>query len=149
MAEIQGCELPEDLYYDVEKDTWAKPIGNNLVILGMTDVAQTQAGKILHVTFKKIGSLVQRRGNTATIESGKWVGPIPSPVAGEIVEVNEALLKDPLLLNISPYKDAWVSKVKASDLNELNNLLTGAIAVEKYREKIIKEQIQCMRCSSQ
>jgi glycine cleavage system H protein len=149
MSEIQGCELPDDLYYDVEKDTWAKPLGNNVIMLGMTDVAQTQAGKILHVTFKKIGSLVQRRGNTATIESGKWVGPIPSPVAGEIVEVNEALLKDPLLLNISPYKDAWVSKVKASDLSELNNLLTGAAAVEKYREKIIKEQIQCMRCSSQ
>ena len=149
MAEVEGCELPEDLYYDVEKDTWAKPIGNNVIMLGMTDVAQTQAGKILHVTFKKIGSLVQRRGNTATIESGKWVGPIPSPVAGEIVEVNEALLKDPLLLNISPYKDAWVSKVKASDLSELKNLLTGKGAVEKYREKIIKEQIQCMRCSSQ
>lgn len=149
MAEVQGCELPEDLYYDVEKDTWAKPLGNNIIMLGMTDVAQTQAGKILHVTFKKIGSLVQRRGNTATIESGKWVGPIPSPVAGEIIEVNEALLKDPLLLNISPYKDAWVSKVKASDLSELKNLLTGFEAVEKYREKIIKEQIQCMRCSSQ
>ncbi len=149
MAEVQGCELPEDLYYDVEKDTWAKPLGNNIIMLGMTDVAQTQAGKILHVTFKKIGSLVQRRGNTATIESGKWVGPIPSPVAGEIVEVNEALLKDPLLLNISPYKDAWVSKVKASDLSELKNLLTGKGALEKYREKIIKEQIQCMRCSSQ
>ena len=149
MAEVQGCELPEDLYYDVEKDTWAKPLGNNIIMLGMTDVAQTQAGKILHVTFKKIGSLVQRRGNTATIESGKWVGPVPSPVAGEIVEVNEALLKDPLLLNISPYKDAWVSKVKASDLSELKNLLTGKGALEKYREKIIKEQIQCMRCSSQ
>ena len=149
MAEVQGCELPEDLYYDIEKDTWAKPLGNNIIMLGMTDVAQTQAGKILHVTFKKIGSLVQRRGNTATIESGKWVGPIPSPVAGEIVEVNEALLKDPLLLNISPYKDAWVSKVKAFDLSELKNLLNGSEAVEKYREKIIKEQIQCMRCSSQ
>ena len=149
MAEVQGCELPDGLYYDIEKDTWAKPLGDNIIMLGMTDVAQTQAGKILHVTFKKIGSIVQRRGNTATIESGKWVGPIPSPVAGEIVEVNEALLKDPLLLNISPYKDAWVSKVKASDLSELNNLLTGKEAVEKYREKIIKEQIQCMRCSSQ
>ena len=149
MAEVQGCELPEDLYYDVEKDTWAKPLENNVVMLGMTDVAQTQAGKILHVTFKKTGSVVQKRGNTATIESGKWVGPIPSPVSGEIIEVNEALLKDPLLLNVSPYKDAWVRKVKASDISELNSLLTGKEAVEKYREKIIKEQIQCMRCSSQ
>ncbi len=149
MAEVQGCELPEDLYYDVEKDTWAKPLDGNIIMLGMTDVAQTQAGKILHVTFKKIGSFVKRRGNTATIESGKWVGPVPSPASGEIVEVNEALLKDPLLLNISPYKDAWVSKVKASDLSELNDLLTGREAVEKYREKIIREQIQCMRCSSQ
>ena len=149
MAEVQGCELPEDLYYDVEKDTWAKPLGDNIVMLGMTDVAQTQAGKILHVTFKKVGSIVQKRGNTATIESGKWVGPIPSPVSGEIIEVNEALLKDPLLLNLSPYTDAWVSKVKASDINELKTLLTGKEAVEKYKEKIIKEQIQCMRCSSQ
>ncbi len=149
MAEVQGCELPEDIYYDIEKDTWAKPLGDNIIMLGMTDVAQTQAGKILHVTFKKIGSLVQRRGNTATIESGKWVGPIPSPVAGEIVEVNEALLKDPLLLNISPYKDAWVTKVKAASLDDLKYLVTGKEAVEKYREKIIKLQIQCMRCSNQ
>lgn len=149
MAEVQGCELPEDLYYDIEKDTWAKPLENNIVMLGMTDVAQTQAGKILHVTFKKVGSVVQRRGNTATIESGKWVGPIPSPVSGEIVEVNELLLKDPLLLNISPYKDAWVSKVKAANFGDLKFLLTGKEAVEKYKEKIIKEQIQCMRCSNQ
>ncbi|MFW0884820.1 glycine cleavage system protein H [Candidatus Acidulodesulfobacterium sp. H_13] len=149
MAEIQGCELPENLYYDIEKDVWAKPLDGNIVMLGMTDVAQTQAGKILHVTFKKVGSIVRKRGNTATIESGKWVGPIPSPVSGEIIEVNEVLLKDPLLLNISPYEDAWVSKVKASDLSELSGLLTGKEAVEKYREKIIKDQIQCMRCSSQ
>jgi glycine cleavage system H protein len=149
MAEVQGCELPEDIYYDIEKDTWAKLLDDNIIMLGMTDVAQTQAGKILHVTFKKVGSVVQRRGNTATIESGKWVGPIPSPVSGEIVEVNELLLKDPLLLNISPYKDAWATKVKAANLDDLKLLLTGKEAVEKYREKIIKEQIQCMRCSSQ
>ena len=149
MAEVQGCELPEDIYYDTEKDTWAKPEDNNIVILGMTDVAQTQAGKILHVTFKKTGTMVNRRGNTATIESGKWVGPIPSPVSGEIIEVNEKLLNDPLLLNILPYTDGWVTKVKASNLDELKFLVTGKEAIELYREKIIKEQIQCMRCSSQ
>ena len=53
MAEVQGCELPEDLYYDVEKDTWAKPLENNVVMLGMTDVAQTQAEKFCTLLLKK------------------------------------------------------------------------------------------------
>jgi glycine cleavage system H protein len=78
------------------------------------------------------------------VESGKWVGPVKSPVAGEIIEVNEGLASDAQLINRSPYRDGWVVKMKASNLEaEMNELTTGDEAVEAYRRKIEEDGIEC------
>ena len=67
----------------------------------------------------------------ATVESGKWVGPVKSPVTGEIIEVNKELASDAQLINRSPYKNGWVVKMKASNLEaEMTELTTGDEAVE-------------------
>ena len=58
----------------------------------MTDVAQSLAKTLVAVTPKAPGKIVQKGRNIATVESGKWVGPVTAPIGGEIVEVNEALV---------------------------------------------------------
>ena len=141
--EIKGCVIVKDLHYSVADNTWVKAEGD-VVTIGMTDIAQGLAGPILHAKTKAVGTARKKGRPIATVESGKWVGPVKSPVSGEIIEVNEGLAGDAQLINRSPYKDGWVVKMKADNLAEdLGGLLTGDAAVAAYKEKIESENIEC------
>ncbi|RMH83785.1 MAG: glycine cleavage system protein GcvH [Calditrichaeota bacterium] len=141
--EIRGCVILKHLYYAVDDHTWAQPNDDGTVTVGMTDVAQNLAGPILHARVKKVGTTRAKGKPIGTVESSKWVGPVKTPISGEIVEVNEALASDPQLLNRSPYKKGWIVKLKPSNLDEeLKELHTGDDAVQAYREKIEKEDIK-------
>lgn len=143
MAEIRGCRIPEDLYYLVEEHVWAKPEGE-LVTVGMTDVAQHLAKTIIAVTPKAVGRRVARGRSLATVESGKWVGPVPSPVNGEIVEVNELLAREPAAINRDPYGDGWVARLRADDwAADSAGLATGPEGVDAYRRFLEAEGISC------
>ena len=109
MTTVNNCNLPEDLYYVVGKHVWARPEGE-LVTVGMTDVAQSLAKTIVAVTAKAPGKAVQKGRNIATVESGKWVGPLTAPISGEIVAVNDALMVSPSLINSDPYGAGWVAR---------------------------------------
>ena len=141
---INECIILTNLYYAVEDNTWVKVNEDGTVTIGMTDVAQSLAGPILHARAKGVGAERKKGRPIATVESGKWVGPVKSPVTGEIVEVNEGLAKDAQLLNRSPYNQGWVIKMKPSNLDEdLAALVTGEAAVEAYRAKIEKDGVTC------
>jgi len=141
--EVKGCVILKDLHYSVQDNTWVKADGD-IVTIGMTDIAQSLAGPILHAKTKGVGTSRKKGRPIATVESGKWVGPVKSPVAGEIVEVNEGLASDAQLINRSPYKDGWVVKMKADNLAvDLSELTTGDAAVAAYKEKIEQDGIEC------
>jgi len=142
-----ACDIPEDLYYDVERDVWIR-FDDDVAVLGMTDVAQTRCGKIAAISFRDVGRKVSLGKTLATIESAKWVGPFPAPFSCEIVEVNDVgFSKDILLANKEPYTTGWLVKVKPTNLeNERSNLTTGNEAVEKYKERIKELKINCLRC---
>ncbi len=147
MAVYYGCDIPEDCYFDLERDVWIRFEGE-LAVLGMTDVAQTRGGKLVTITFKKPGKALKPGQSAAIIESAKWVGPFPMPFSGEIVETNEAgFARDILLVNKDPYGAGWLVKVRPTNLEaERAHLLTGAAAVEAYREKIVGLGVKCFRC---
>ena len=86
MESYRGCHVPPDRSYDLEGDLWVRFEGD-LVRLGMTDVAQTRMGRMVSILFKRPGRRVKAGGSVATVESAKWVGPIHTPFAGEVVEV--------------------------------------------------------------
>ena len=140
---IKGCIILKDLHYSVKDNTWIKTDGD-IVTIGMTDIAQGLAGPILHAKTKRVGTIRRKGRPIATVESGKWVGPVKSPVSGEIIEVNENLATDAQLINRSPYKDGWVVKMKVTDLEaDLSEMTTGDDAVEAYRQKIEQDGIEC------
>ena len=142
-----ACDIPEDLYYDIERDVWIRFDGD-VAVLGMTDVAQTRCGKFAAISFRDIGKLVLQGKTLATIESAKWVGPFPAPFSCEILEVNEdGFTKDILLANKDPYGIGWLVKVKPANLeNERDHLVTGDEAAEKYKVRIQELKVNCLRC---
>jgi glycine cleavage system H protein len=142
-----ACDIPEDLYYDIERDVWIRFEGD-IAVLGMTDVAQTRCGKFAAISFRDVGKRVAQGKTLATIESAKWVGPFPAPFSCEIVETNEeGFARNILLANKEPYTDGWLVKVRPTHLEEeRGHLVTGDEALERYRERINNLKINCLRC---
>ena len=78
------------------------------------------------------------------MESGKWVGPVPAPVSGEIVAVNDALTATPGLINSDPYGAGWVARLRPSDWDaDAVDLATGPEGIEAYREFLDAQGITC------
>ncbi|MFV2040120.1 MAG: glycine cleavage system protein GcvH [Acidimicrobiales bacterium] len=143
MSEVRSCNIPDDLYYLVEKHVWVSYDGE-LVTVGMTDVAQHLAKTFLSVTAKKPGKLVKKGRSVATVESSKWVGPVPSPVQGEVVEVNDAVVAKPSLINEDPYGEGWVARLRPEDwAGDSADLVTGAEGLAAYEAFLEAEGIDC------
>ncbi len=144
MAEVNGCLIPDDLLYDVDPEanafTWAKDNGDGTYTVGLTSVASAMAGRLVAYTPKKVGKVVKKRKSVATIESGKWVGPVPAPFEGKIVEVNDALKTNPALANDDPYGKGWIAKLEPTgDVK----LLDAAKAAEILKQVASEKGISC------
>lgn len=136
MANVRGCNLPDELLYDVENHIWYQETGDGNVRLGMTAVATAMAGQLVAFTPKKVGRSVDAGKSCATVESGKWVGPAKSAAAGSVVAVNEELVAKPSLANEDPYA-AWLVVIKPSDWGSVKGALTpGAQVAPKYEAKM-------------
>jgi glycine cleavage system H protein len=143
LATVRGCNIPDDLYYLVEKHVWARH-DDGVVTVGLTDVAQSLAKTMLSVTLKSAGKRVAKGKSVATVESSKWVGPVPSPVTGEIVEVNELVVREPATINTDPYGEGWIARLRADDWEaDAGDLVTGSAGVEAYGQFLEAEGIVC------
>ena len=141
---VKGCVILKDLHYNINNNTWVRVIDDSTVVIGMTDIAQSLAGALLHAKTKSPGTARRLGKPIATVESGKYVGPVKSPVAGEITKVNEALAGDAGLINRSPYNDGWIVEMKADNLSaDLGDMVTGDAAVAAYTEKIEQDGVEC------
>jgi len=141
---VKGCVVLKDLHYNINNNTWIKVVDDNTVVVGMTDIAQSLAGPLLHAKTKSPGTARRLGKPIATVESGKYVGPVKSPVTGEITKVNEALAADAGLINRSPYRDGWIVEMNAENLAaDLADMVTGDAAVTAYSEKIEQDGIEC------
>ena len=147
MATVRGCHLPEDLFYNIEKHVWAKPLGDDIVRIGMTAVAaKLSGGKLAAITVKtkSIGLEVKQGKSVATLESSKFVGPVPAPITGILERANEKLAGDPNIAVSDPYGDGWIAELKASNWEgEKGILVTGAEGLAKYAAKLEADGISC------
>ncbi|MBI2313335.1 MAG: glycine cleavage system protein H [Betaproteobacteria bacterium] len=141
-----GCEFRPELYYDREFQIWVRLEEGGIVSIGMTDISQTIAGKILHVRVRRPGNRRPAGKPVATIESGKWAGPVPNPFDCVIVDANPEVLDNPRLLNLAPY-EAWIARVRPSQALEqaLQGLVSGEAAYAGYCGRCRREDIHCER----
>ncbi len=137
MAEIEGYNMPEDLYYH-EDDTWIKIEGDQ-VRIGMTDFFQQAAGDIVYVDLPFEGDEVAQGEPFGKAQSAKWIGKLITPLSGIIEEVNYDLDSDSTIINKDPYGDAWIMVMTPSDLDgDKEGLIHGAEALVGF----VKGQIE-------
>lgn len=137
MASVKNCNLPDDLYYNVENNVWVRKESDGTVTVGMTAYACALAGEVVAYTPKKVGRTVDVNKSCATVESGKWVGPVKTPVAGEVAAINDAVAAKPGAINKDPYGEGWLVKLKPTNLDaELGALVTGAAVAPAFEAKM-------------
>lgn len=117
-------ETPDDLLY-ASSHEWARRLDDDIVEVGISDYAQEALGDVVYVELPEVGSEVSAGEECCAVESVKAASDIYAPVSGEIVEVNQELDGEPELLNESPYESGWMFRIKASDLSELESLLSA------------------------
>lgn len=123
---------PAGLLYSKEHE-WVKIDGDTATV-GITDYAQASLGDIVYVELPRVGATLPQFGNIGVVESVKAVSDIYTPIGGEVLEVNVALADDPAMLNRAPFEDGWLFKLKLTDVNERNNLLSADAYAELTKE---------------
>ena len=114
----------DGLYY-ADTHEWVKVEGETGVV-GITDHAQHELTDVVYVELPKLGKVVAAKLPSAVVESVKAASDIYSPVAGEVIEVNQALESNPALVNTDPFGDGWIYKVKLANPAEAKSLLDAA-----------------------
>lgn len=122
-----------DDYLYTHEHEWVK-VEDDTCLLGITDFAQKELGEVVFVELPEIGQVFNAGDEIGTIESVKAVAEVYTPVAGEIVEVNDNLNDDPELLNDDPQGDGWLVKLKFSSAADLRDLM-NAQAYAEYAGK--------------
>lgn len=147
MTNVRGCNLPEDLYYLIEKHVWAKPLDSGIVRVGMTAVAaKLSGGKLAAITVKAklVGQEVKQGKSLATVESSKFVGPVPAPVTGTLIRSNEKIAADPNIAVADPYGEGWIAEIQPSAWEtEKASLVTGTAGIAAYQAKLEADNISC------
>jgi len=124
-------KCPENLKYTQEHE-WVKSEGD-IAYVGITDFAQSELGDIVFVECETVGEKLSAGDPACTIEAVKTVSDVFMPVAGEVLEFNEKLSSNPDLINKDPYGEGWIVKIKPTNMEDINSLLTA----EEY-EKLIE-----------
>ena len=94
-------------------------------LVGITDYAQDQLGDIVYFELPKVGDRITHLGKMGEVESVKAVSDLFSPVSGEVIEVNGALVDQPELTNTDPFGAGWLLRVTMSDPSELDSLMSS------------------------
>ncbi len=124
--------VPSDLQYTADHE-WVK-IDGDIATVGITDFAQGELGDIVFVEVETEGEELEAEEVFGTIEAVKTVSDLFLPLAGKVIEFNEALNDDPALINSDPFGDGWVIKLKMSNVSDLESLMDA----EAYKNAIGK-----------
>ncbi len=121
--------LPTQLKY-TKSHEWAQLMDDGTLRIGITEHAQDLLGDMVFVELPAIGRNVAAHAECAVVESVKAASDVYSPVAGEIIAVNEALTSNPELVNKDPYGEGWLMRLKPNNSADLSGLLTAAAYAE-------------------
>ncbi len=114
-------ELDQNARYATTHE-WARQ-EDDLIVVGISDHAQDSMSDIVYVELPDVGDSMEQGDEFGVVESAKAVSDVYMPVSGEIVEVNTQLEAHPEKVNISPYQDGWMIKIRPTDPDQLDALM--------------------------
>lgn len=138
---IEGCEIPDDLYYDVENDIWVRGVGENLYQVGLTLPFFYRVGRPTRIKPRPVGSSIKKGSSLATVETPNYVGALYSPFNCEITSINENIVEN---IVKNPYK-TWVVQLRAVENPLDSGLLAGEEAKAIYEEKLRTGKVACFK----
>ena len=118
-------DIPEDLKY-TEEHEWIRVEEDESVTVGITEYAQEALGEIVFVELPSEGEEIHQGDTFGGVESTKSVSDLFAPISGEVLEVNEALLESPEIINTDPYGEGWIVKVNPLETLEFEELLNSS-----------------------
>ena len=127
------AQIPADLKY-TKSHEWVR-VDGDVATVGMTDYAQSELGDITYLELPDPGTAVEATEPFGVVESVKAASDIYAPIGGEVVERNEDAVNGPDLLNASPYDQAWLIKIRLSNADALNALMS-ADDYEKFLQEV-------------
>ena len=146
MVEIEGYNLPDDLYY-TDRNLWVKPEPDGTARVGFNDLAAKTIGKVAFIRLMPKGRTIQKDKFLGSVESAKWVERLRVPITGTITEVNAYLRTKPALVIEDPYGAGWFVRIKPENPAKLQEELAGLAhgeAVKPFLEeqiaKIVKKE---------
>lgn len=128
---IAGAEIPEELLYWVEDQTWARLREDGTAVLGITALGLKASGEIYMCRPKAVGTQIEQGRSMAVVELAKSIVSVRAPLSGEVLRVNEALAASPELIERDPYGEGWLLEMRPAQLQaERAALVDGANAKE-------------------
>ena len=127
MALVRGFEFPDDLFYLMEHDTWARTEPDGTLTVGLTALGAHISGDFLEFLPKPPGTVVDRERAFGMLEMSKTLRSARAPASGTIVAINEGVKREPMLVNREPYAAGWLVKMQPQDwARDAALLVTGA-----------------------
>jgi glycine cleavage system H protein len=141
LVKVENFDFPDDRWYNKDH-SWALPEDEGKKIrVGLNSFGQDMAGKILFIRARREGSTVKQGASFASIETGKWVGPLKSPVSGKVVEVNTSLRRKPSVINDDPYGEGWIVVIEPANWeSDKANLFQGEPWVEVVKKEMAEKK---------
>ena len=115
--------VPKELKYTKDHE-WLS-LDGEVATVGVTDFAQSELGDIVYVEVETLDETLEKEEVFGTVEAVKTVSDLFMPISGKVIEINEKLETNPEVVNEDPYGEGWMIKIRVSDENELNELLSS------------------------
>ena len=115
--------VPKELKYTKDHE-WLS-LDGEVATVGVTDFAQSELGDIVYVEVETLDEMLEKEEVFGTVEAVKTVSDLFMPISGEVIEFNEKLETNPEVVNEDPYGEGWMIKIRVSNENELNELLSS------------------------
>ena len=124
LSKERKMNIPETLKYTKDHE-WVS-IEGNIATVGITDFAQGELGDIVYVEIETVEEQLEDEAVFGTVEAVKTVSDLFMPIAGTVIEMNEALEDTPELVNTDPYGAGWMIKIELEDETDISKLLDAA-----------------------
>lgn len=116
--------FPENLKYTKDHE-WIRVEGT-IAVIGITEFAQGELGDIVYVEIETVGEIVEKEEVFGSIEAVKTVSDLFMPIAGKVLEKNNAIDTNPEVVNKDPYNEGWLIKIEMTNPADVNELLDAS-----------------------